>query len=277
MARVRQTVRASLSLFRIRCAAFAQYRLANLSTVAVGVFWGVIEVVILTVFYTHADLAAPSVNGLTLPMAVSYVWLGQAVRAIIGMGLDGEINGQIERGDVGVELCRPLDLYAQWYAKTAAGRLGGVWLRAPLTVVCALLMPAAMRLSGPASPAGLGLFALSMVSAFLLSGAYTMLVTAFRMNITWGMGPVHLLLLVPQVLSGGYLPLPLWPDALQGLLLLQPFAGYADIPLRLYVGTLAPAAGLPAIGLQLAWTLVFVAAGRRLMRQRLRTLIVQGG
>lgn len=274
---VKRTAIACLSLFRIRFAENLQYRLANLSSVAIGVFWGLIEVLVLSVFYTHADRATASVNGLTLPMAISYVWLSQAIHAIIGMGIDGEINRQIERGDVGVELCRPLDLYAHWFAKTAAGRVGGMWMRGTLTIACGLLMPVALRLSGPASAYGFLLFLLSMVSALLLSCAYSLLITAVRLHITWGMGPVNMLFLVSQVLSGAYLPLQLWPDSLQRVLLLQPFAGYADIPLRLYVGSMAPSAGLPAIGLQLCWTLAFVVAGRLLMRRRLQSLIVQGG
>lgn len=268
---------ACLSLFRIRFAENLQYRLAGLSSVAIGVFWAMIEVLVLSVFYTHSDRAAASVNGLTLPMAVSYIWLAQAIHAAIGMGIDGEINQQIERGDVGVELCRPLDLYAHWFAKTAAGRMGGMWIRGPLTLICGLLMPTALRLSVPASTAGFLLFLLSMLSAVLLSCAYSLLVTAVRLRITWGMGPVHMLFMVSQVLSGAFLPLQLWPDSLQRLLLLQPFAGYADIPLRLYVGSMPPSAGLPAIGLQLAWTAAFVVAGRLLMRRQLRSLIVQGG
>jgi len=34
---------------------------------------------------------------------------------------------------------------------------------------------------------------------------------------------------------------------------------------------------LPAIGLQLFWTLVFIAAGRLLMNHKLKNIIVQGG
>lgn len=268
---------ACLSLFRIRFAENLQYRLAGLASVAIGVFWGLIEVLVLSVFYTHSDRAAASVNGLTLSMAVSYVWMGQAMYAITGMGIGGDINQQIDRGDVGIELCRPLDLYAHWFAKITAGRVGGVWIRGPLTIVCGLLMPAALRLSGPASPAGFLLFLASLLTAVLLSVAFSMLMVGLRLRITWGMGPVHMLFLVSQVLSGGFLPLQLWPDSVQRLLLLQPFAGYADIPLRLYVGSMAPSAGLPAIGAQLAWTVAFIVAGRLLMRRQLRSLIVQGG
>lgn len=277
MQTAKRTLRACLSLFRIRFAEHLQYRLAAISSAAIGIFWGMIETLVISVFYTYASGAQESINGLTLPMAISYTWISQTVFAISGMGIDGEINQQIDRGDVGVELCRPLDLYAHWYAKTVAGRLGGFWLRGPLTLVAAMLMPAHMRLGPPASALGLALCLVSMVSALFLSTAFCMLVTSIRLRITWGMGPVHIMFLLAGILSGAYLPLQLWPDALQTVLLLQPFAGYIDIPVRLYVGSMAPAAGLPAIGLQLIWTLFFIVLGRLVMRHQLKSLIVQGG
>lgn len=86
-----------------------------------------------------------------------------------------------------------------------------------------------------------------------------------------------MLLLLSGILSGTYLPLRLWPDFMQTFLYLQPFGGFADIPLQLYIGSVAPAAALPGIGLQLLWSLIFIAAGRMIMKRRLHSIIVQGG
>lgn len=69
----------------------------------------------------------------------------------------------------------------------------------------------------------------------------------------------------------------LWPDALQKVLLYQPFAGYLDIPVRLYVGSMDARQGMLAILLQFAWVLVFVVIGKALMERKLKTLIIQGG
>jgi ABC-2 type transport system permease protein len=118
---------------------------------------------------------------------------------------------------------------------------------------------------------------LALLSAFWLATAYALLVTALRMNIGWGDGPMYMMILMGNVLSGSYLPLPLWPDALQTLLRWQPFAGYLDTPARLYLGVLGAGEGFAAIALQWAWTAAFVAIGRWVMRGRLRTLVVQGG
>lgn len=64
---------------------------------------------------------------------------------------------------------------------------------------------------------------------------------------------------------------------MQTFLYLQPFGGFADIPLQLYIGSVATAAALPGIGLQLLWSLIFIAAGRMIMKRRLHSIIVQGG
>ena len=216
-------------------------------------------------------------NGMTLAQAISYVWIAQAFVPLQPMSVDGEILSQITSGNVGIALCRPLPLYDHWFAHTAAARLGGFWMRAILTVLAGILLPASIGLMPPASAAGFVLFLLSATGAFLLCIAYGMLVTAVRLNITWGEGPTYMMLLISGVLSGAYLPLQLWPDVLQKLLLYQPFAGYLDIPVRLYVGTMTPGQGAMAMLLQLAWIVIFVTAGRVLMKRKLTTLIVQGG
>ncbi len=87
-------------------------------------------------------------------------------------------------------------------------------------------------MSLPASPAGFAAMLVSAVGSLLLCTSYGMFVTSVRMNVSWGNGPMFILLLVPGVLSGTYLPLQLWPDFMQRFLLLQPFARPADTPLH---------------------------------------------
>jgi ABC-2 type transport system permease protein len=104
-----------------------------------------------------------------------------------------------------------------------------------------------------------------------------MLITSIRINVTWGEGPTSILLLVSGVLSGAYLPLPLWPRFMQGFLYIQPFAGQLDLPVRLYSGVLAPDGAAAVFALQIGWAMLFLAAGRIIMRQKLTRIIVQGG
>jgi ABC-2 type transport system permease protein len=86
-------------------------------------------------------------------------------------------------------------------------------------------------------------------------------------GVNLGLGPLVI------VLSGSLVPLPLFPDWLQPMLALQPFAGLVDTPFRIYAGHLSGAAALAALARQAVWTLILVALGRLLMAR----LQVQGG
>ncbi len=269
--------KAMLSIFRIQLAQSLQYRMAGLASASISIFWALIEITVFTVFYHHAQNSFYRMNGLALSQVISYVWIAQVMVPLQPMSVDGELLSQITSGNVGIALCRPLSLYGHWFAHTAAGRLGAVPIRGILTVLAGILVPASIRLSAPASPQGFFLFLLSAFGALLLCTSYGMLVTAVRLNITWGEGPTYMLLLISGVLSGGYLPLQLWPDFLQKLLLYQPFAGYLDIPARLYVGSMEAAQGVRAILIQCLWIAAFVLAGKKLMERKLDTLIIQGG
>lgn len=272
------TLKASYSLFRIKTAEGFQYRLSGLAGATTSIFWALIEIMIYTVFYQYGDnKSAALIAGLNLKQVITYSWLAQVLFLIQPMKIDGEILNKIVMGDVGIEMCRPLDLYFHWFAKTAAARLTPLLWRGSAVLLAGLIMPPYYRLQAPASLPGFLCMLLSLLGALLLCTSFGMLVCTIRLNITWGDGPAYIIMLIGGVLSGSYLPLKLWPDFMQKFLLLQPFAGYLDIPLRLYLGVLSPDNAGWAIGLQLLWSLLFIALGKFLMSLRLKKIIVQGG
>jgi ABC-2 type transport system permease protein len=272
------TLKTCLSIFRIKTAEGVQYRMAGVSGATIGIFWGLIEIIVYTVFYKYsANSNAGVMAGLSLQQVVTYVWLGQVLFPMQPTSIDGDILNKINNGDIGIELCRPLDLYANWFARIASTRLWPLFWRGSITFIFALLMPPSYRLGLPASLPGFLYTLASVVSALLLCTSFGMFTCSVRLGITWGDGPTYIIMLMGSVLSGAYLPLQLWPDFLQGFLVIQPFAGYLDIPMRLYLGTMPPSDALWAIGLQLAWTLFFAAAGKALMARKLRNIIIQGG
>jgi len=272
---IRRTVKACVSLFKIRVAEHLQYRASAIASTSIGVFWGLLQIVMYTVFFTYGNTDNLP---MTLSQAVSYAWLIQILLGLIsGNDVEAEIREKIISGDVALELCRPLDLYALWFAKTAASRVGRSAWRMGFTLVIALIMPVMLRLSLPDSMIGFTFFLLSVCSAFMLNVAFSMVLTAVRLGLTWGEGPTQALSLLAIILGGAILPLQLWPDSIQRLLLFQPFAGMLDIPLRLYIGTMPQEDAIWAIGLQLIWMVIFIALGRGLMQRKLSQLIVQGG
>lgn len=273
MNRTMQMLRACKALFRIQLRDGLQYRLAALAGASTSIFWALIEVTVFRVFFQYAQGYQ---SALTLPQAVAWVWMGQFL-FVMQPGMDGEIYKKITTGDVAGELLRPLDLYAHWFARITGRRLSSLLTRGLVCLAAGVLMPAGWGMLPPDSPGAMLCFILSLVSALLLCSAYEMLMVSLCMNVRTGYSPANALLLLGGVLSGSYLPLMLWPDFMQGFLLIQPFAGYLDIPARLYLGLMAPESLPGALALQLGWTVLFMLVGRMGMSRRLRKIVVQGG
>jgi ABC-2 type transport system permease protein len=78
------------------------------------------------------------------------------------------------------------------------------------------------------------------------------------------------------VLSGQLLPLNFFPESVQTMLHLQPFAGLVDIPFRIYFADLAGAVAVQSLALQAAWTVVLIGLGRVAMERVMRRLEMQG-
>ena len=267
------------SILRMKLISMLQFRAAAWARITTFVFYGFIHVVLILIFYRYgANTAAGAEAGMTASQAVSYTWLVQVIACIFPvMGADGEIRTKITSGDVGVELCRPLDLYAHWFSRAMATRLAPFLLGFVPIIAVALLIPAPYNLQPPASLMGLAAMILCLCTGLLLSCSVICLSYGLLLNLRWGDGPVNIMLIVTDVLSGSYLPLQLWPGWAQKALMLQPFAGLADLPLRFYVGTMDPSQVWQAVGLQLVWVVLFVMAGRLLMQRSLRRVIIQGG
>ena len=274
--RYRRLLKACLSLFRVQTAEGFQYRAAALSGVVTSLVWAFVEVVAFTVFFKYADNAGV-VGGLTLAQTISHVWVRELLLFLQPFSIDGVLLRKIDNGDVGVEMCRPLDLYWHWFARTSSGKVVMAVMRCLVCFLIGFLIPGGYGAGLPVSLAALIAFIPSVLCAFALCSAYNMLVTALRMDVSWGNAPMYFMLLISQVLSGGYLALQLWPGVMQRFLLYQPFAGMCDIPARLYIGSMPPSDAFQAMGIQLAWTLVFILLGRWVMARRLRGIIAQGG
>jgi ABC-2 type transport system permease protein len=269
-------MRAYLSIFRIKTAESFQYRLAALSGSATSFLWAVIEVAAFTVFFKYAGNAGFA-GGLTLAQTISHVWVRELLLFMQPYNIDEDLRDKLTGGDVGVEMCRPLDVYWHWFARTSAGKIVVFVMRCLTCFLAAFLLPAGFRASLPVSFGGFLLFLPAVLCAYLLCCSFLMLMTAVRTNIKWGDGPMYLLGLTGGVLSGGYLPLQLWPDFMQAFLFFQPFAGICDIPARLYIGSMPPSEAWLGMSVQLFWSAVFISLGRLIMSRKLKDIVIQGG
>jgi len=267
-----------LAAFRARFQLMLQYRAAALAGFATQCWWGAIFLMVYAAFYDAHAAAAP----FSLTNLVTYVWLGQALLALLPWVADPGIGQAVRTGGVGYDRLRPLDAYGYWYASTLGWMLARAVPRAALMLLAAGIALPLLGLGDwawrpPAGPVAALLFVPAFALMTALGAAVLMLaniVVAASLN-ERGVNAV----LTPLVLvfSGSLLPLNFFPDALRPFLHLQPLAGLVDIPFRIYFADLSGGAALRGLALQAGWTLVLIGVGRIAMERMMTRLEMQGG
>jgi ABC-2 type transport system permease protein len=266
-----------VAVVRARFGVLLQYRAAAIAGFVTQCWWGGIKVMVLTAFFA-ASAGAP----MTLPQAIDYVWLGQALFTMLPWSGDPDVARMVRTGDVAYERLRPLDTYAFWYSRAVARRTANPALRAlPMLLTAGVLLRvvgwSAYALRAPAGVAAALLFVASIALVIALSAAVSALIDALTVATLSDRGVTVLVSPLVIVLSGSLVPLPLFPDWLQPILRNQPFAGLMDTPFRIYTGNLAGGGAVFALARQAIWVVVLVLLGRVVMARVMSRLQTQGG
>jgi ABC-2 type transport system permease protein len=258
------------AIFSARFRMLLQYRAAAVAGFGTQLFWGLIRMMIFTAFYASSTQAQP----MSLREAITYLWLVQAMFAMIPWSVDAEVRTLIRSGTVAYEMLRPLDLYTLWYCRGIATRLAPTTLRAaPMFVIAILFFGMGLP---PSVGSGLG-WLLCTFAALLLSSAVSTLVVISMLFTISGDGIARFVSPLIMTLSGMLVPLPLMPHWAQSTLNFLPFRDLADVPFRVYMGHIPPGQIGTALLHQAAWIAVLVLLGRTLLARAARRMVVQGG
>ncbi len=259
----------------VRVRMLLQYRAAAIAGVWTQLFFGFVFIMVYEAFYRSSTATPP----MTFPQLVSYVWMGQAMFAMLPWNADPEIRAMVRSGAVAYELCRPVDLYALWFARAVAQRTAPTVLRAiPMVIVVTIVLPLVgleeWRLGAPVAPVS---FVLVIIAGLALACAITTLINVSLLWTIAGEGVVMIAATTVAFCSGMIVPLPLLPDWVQEVLGWLPFAGVVDLPFRVYNGDVPASELATVLGKQVAWTAALVVFGRWLMARAMRRVVVQGG
>ena len=247
-----------------------QYRSAAFAGLCTQLFWGMIRIAIFSAFY-RSTLHAQS---MTLSDTMTYVWLGQAMFAILPWQVDPDVQSMIKTGTVAYELLRPVDLYSLWFTRAFGQRIAPLLLKAvPMLTIAAIFM----HLKPPATwQCGVAWMTATFLAAILAS-VISALMTISLLWTTTGDGIARLLPVFAYSLSGMDVPLVFFPNWSHPLLYALPFRYLVDFPFRLYLGKF-PMSDWPALfGQEIAWIVALVILGRVLVARGRRKLVLQGG
>ncbi len=267
-------MRKYLAFFRLRFSMDLQYRAAAFAGILTQFVWGAMEILMFRAFY-QAD---PSAFPMSLEATASYVWMQQAFLALfMAWMMDNDIFDSIANGNIAYELCRPINIYRMWFARSLAGRLAKALLRSLPILLTALFLPAPYGLMLPVS---LDAFLLSFLTLLLGTGVTVSFCMLVYMATFFTISPMGIRIIAVsgvEFLSGAVIPLPFFPDGIRHILELLPFASMQNVPLRIYSGDLAGAAMWQAVFLQVFWLIALTLLGEFLNMLAMKRVTLQGG
>ena len=267
-------MRKYLSFFRIRFLSGLQYRAAAWAGVSTQFAWGGMSLLMYRAFWRAGSEAFP----MEFSDLSTYIWLQQALLAMfMAWYFDNDIFDSITSGSIAYELCRPCDLYTMWFTKNVAVRLSRVVLRCFPILLVAMFLPKPYGVSLPGSVMAEVLFPLSLILGFLVLVAFSMLIYISACYTLSSTGIRILATSAVEFLTGGVIPLPFFPDWIQPIMNLLPFASMQSTPFLIYTGHVGGQDAMSAILLQAVWLVLLVGVGKLWIRRATRRVVLQGG
>ncbi|MFI2611603.1 ABC transporter permease [Kitasatospora sp. NPDC018619] len=256
--------------------AFRRYSTYRAATVA-GTFTNTVFGMILASSFLALWQARPGLGGYDQSQAVTYIWVSQSLLvtvAVWGGGFQDDLQERFRSGDIAVDLYRPVDFQGWWLASD----LGRAGFQALVRGTVPMLIGALVfRIRLPEHPLTWLFFLVSVLLAVVVSFGLRFLVsiTGFWLHDSEGVRSV--MLVVSMFFSGMLLPVALFPGWLGELGRVLPWAALVNVPTDVFLERTATAALPGALGFQLGWAAVLLAAGRGAQWLATRKVVVQGG
>ncbi len=263
-----------LSFFRLRFTMGLQYRAAAFAGIATQFAWGFMEIMVFRAFY-HADAAA---FPMSFSATASYLWLQQAFLALfMAWMMENEIFDSIVNGNIAYELCRPINIYNMWYSRSIANRLSRAVLRCFPILIVAAFLPQPYGIETPASLLHFILFLITLALGLAVTVSFCMMIYMLTFFTISPQGLRMVFTSTVEFFAGAIIPLPFFPEKIQKILELLPFASMQNVALRIYSGSMGNYEMQKAILLQVFWLIAVTIAGKLLCRLAEKRITVQGG
>lgn len=263
-----------LSFFRLRFVMGLQYRTAALAGIATQFAWGFMEIMVYRAFYRADASAFP----MSFSATASYIWLQQAFLALFAAWLmENEIFDSIINGNIAYELCRPINIYHMWFSRSCANRLSRAVLRCFPILVVAVFLPRPYGIAAPISLGHFVLFLITLALGLAVTVSFSMLVYVLTFFTVSPQGLRIVFISMVEFFAGAVIPLPFFPEKVQKIMELLPFASMQNVALRIYSGSMNTAEMQKAMVLQVFWLITITLAGKLLCTAAVKRITVQGG
>jgi ABC-2 type transport system permease protein len=215
-----------------------------------------------------------ALGGFTWNEMKAYILVSFLLNSLLTWYDEWVMSQDIREGRISIDLTRPIDIQASRLA-SAFGPIGfELGLALSVSAIVAFVFGGAAL---PADPAHAVLFVVSATLATLVKFGivYCVSMTAFWTvgieGITVGRGAIQ------NIFSGALIPLAFFPAPLQVVAAALPFQAMISTPALVYLGKLDAPTTAFMIGVQAAWAVGLILAGRLVWNRAVRAVTIHGG
>jgi ABC-2 type transport system permease protein len=205
---------------------------------------------------------------------VTYITIGWISRSFNYNRLDSEIALKVVKGDLALDLLKPVDFQWMQYARTlgeAAFRL--LLFTIPTYFAALLFFPIPL----PQHPMTYLFFILASFNALMIYTTMNYIVGLFAIPLQNIEGLTYAKSNLLLFFSGLLIPFDFLPNILRQIVTLLPFGGISYIPLQIYLEKLSTGDIWFNLLVQTAWIIALHYSGRMLFQYYTRKIIIQGG
>lgn len=247
------------------------YRLALLAGLTTNSVFGVIRA---SIVLAAIGSAGSAIGGYSAPMAVAFVWWGQALLGTVNLWGFQEVKERVRSGDIAVDFLRPLDPQLVYLA----GDIGRAGINFVARGLPALLIGAVLfDLAWPPSPGAWLVGAASVGLAVVVAFAGNFIVSLLSFWLIEVRGIQLVWMILSGLFCGLYLPVPWFPGWLRTIADWSPWPAMLQHPLDILSGRLVGADLGLVVANQVVWAVLLLALGQVVLRAGRRRLEVQGG
>lgn len=263
-----------MAYFKIKFLNEIQYKVAAIAGALTQFAWGFMYIMLYTAFLNE-EASDYSVSQMS-----TYIWLNQAFFALFNMwSIDKDILEECRTGTISMELVKPVSLYNIWHSRTLGSKVAKALLRSiPILLVCSMPFLGIYKIAFPTNVSTYVYSIITFILSVAVTLSYCMIMYICVMKMVSSQGIRTAFDLVFSFCSGGLIPIPFMPDKVIKILKFTPFYYTQNVSSNIFNGYINDNQEIiKIIIIQLAWFIVLTWAGKKIMKNQIRKIEVNGG
>jgi ABC-2 type transport system permease protein len=213
-----------------------------------------------------------SIRGFTLPYMYAYFFLISAIGIISINDMVGNLQSDIQQGQIAVSLTRPTNYVLQLFFSTIPKTI--IWtlcISVPILIVLSTFVHISMTATM------FGLLIIELLLAFIFTTLASFIIGSFAVTMVniWGISTVYGF--VTELIGGGVIPLNLMPNLIQKILLFLPFQIMMYTPAVTILGVISVTQAVYSILITILWIAILCIIARIRWKNVIKKITAAGG